>query len=420
MHKLLLSVAFSIFAVTSLIAQNLGVSSAGWLTGTRSGTPSQTCSATFYNGVFAMDTSLNLYQCSNVTGTYAWNVVSGGSGISSIGLGMPSAEFSVTGSPLTSNGSFTVSKNPQLPNTLWAGPSTSSSAPIIQSGSGSAGNFTFANPITSGHLLIVVVGSVSAAITMGNGVDTFSVASSSASFNYTIYYTCNAVGGTPTFTYSAAGGKSVSAQFFEYANNATSGCFDQANSASTNSGTTALSITTSSAVSQADELIFSAFILAVGNPASASCTAVTPGSGQTALLYSVDGSDGSDNAKIFTQVQNQADGLTGTQTASGTCNATTDYFGPGLFQVITAFKLSSTSTSQEPGFRKIVPNDLVSAGVFLPGTFTSTYSGTCTTGTQGYTGTVTDSNTTTYGATIAGSGANVVHAFCNGSNWLVD
>jgi hypothetical protein len=34
--------------------------------------------------------------------------------------------------------------------------------------------------------------------------------------------------------------------------------------------------------------------------------------------------------------------------------------------------------------------------------------------------TVTDSTTTTYGASIAGSGSNTVHAFYNGTNWVVD
>lgn len=82
MRKFLLLIALVLASMTPLAAQNLGASAAYWLTGTRSGVPSQTCSATSYNGVFAADTSLNLYQCSNinVAATYQWNMLGSASG----------------------------------------------------------------------------------------------------------------------------------------------------------------------------------------------------------------------------------------------------------------------------------------------------------------------------------------------------
>lgn len=44
----------------------------------------------------------------------------------------------------------------------------------------------------------------------------------------------------------------------------------------------------------------------------------------------------------------------------------------------------------------------------------------CTSTNEGSEAAVTDSTTSTYGQSIAGSGANHVHAYCNGTNWIVD
>jgi len=44
----------------------------------------------------------------------------------------------------------------------------------------------------------------------------------------------------------------------------------------------------------------------------------------------------------------------------------------------------------------------------------------CTSITEGYQATITDSTTNIYGATITGSGANHVHGYCNGTSWVVD
>ncbi len=51
----------------------------------------------------------------------------------------------------------------------------------------------------------------------------------------------------------------------------------------------------------------------------------------------------------------------------------------------------------------------------------STYSAlpTCAAQTKGNVATVTDSNTVTWGATIAGSSTNVVLGYCDGTNWTV-
>lgn len=53
----------------------------------------------------------------------------------------------------------------------------------------------------------------------------------------------------------------------------------------------------------------------------------------------------------------------------------------------------------------------------IPTTFATI--GSCSSSLEGISRTVTDSTTATWGATITGTGANVVSAFCNGTNWTV-
>ena len=52
-----------------------------------------------------------------------WAAASGGSGLTSVGLSMPS-EFTVSGSPLTANGTITVTKANEAQNSVYAGPSS--------------------------------------------------------------------------------------------------------------------------------------------------------------------------------------------------------------------------------------------------------------------------------------------------------
>ncbi len=75
MKKIIRILLFLLAVAAPAYAQNVGVFSASYLKTT--GAPSQTCSATSYNGVFAISQALNLYQCSNnnVGGTYAWNLL---------------------------------------------------------------------------------------------------------------------------------------------------------------------------------------------------------------------------------------------------------------------------------------------------------------------------------------------------------
>lgn len=65
------------------------------------------------------------------------------------------------------------------------------------------------------------------------------------------------------------------------------------------------------------------------------------------------------------------------------------------------------------------------AGLAALGLLPSTYatliaSYPCASGIEGYNASVTDSNTNTWGATVAGSGSFHVKAYCNGTNWVVD
>lgn len=69
---------------------------------------------------------------------YIWNNTSsqwepGNVGsVSSVGLSMPT-EFSVSGSPITNSGTFSVSWNPQSANTVFAGPTTGTGTPTFRS-----------------------------------------------------------------------------------------------------------------------------------------------------------------------------------------------------------------------------------------------------------------------------------------------
>jgi hypothetical protein len=89
MKKLLSLIAMLVGLAVPAMAQNVGVSTATYLQ--TAGVPTQTCSASSYNGVFAISNSLTLYQCSsnNTAGTFQWNVLNG----SSSGTSAPSTTF---------------------------------------------------------------------------------------------------------------------------------------------------------------------------------------------------------------------------------------------------------------------------------------------------------------------------------------
>ncbi len=57
-------------------------------------------------------------------------------------------------------------------------------------------------------------------------------------------------------------------------------------------------------------------------------------------------------------------------------------------------------------------------GFLIPQTAFSTYP-TCAAGTAGMVGSITDSSTTTQGATVTGGGSGKILMYCNGTNWLV-
>ena len=88
---------------------NLGA--AGWLTGV--GAPVLTCSAGTNNGYFYTSSTLNLYQCSNVGGSYVWNFL-GGSAAGSISgqatgvLPLPCAPTTICGQSHVDDGVTTA------------------------------------------------------------------------------------------------------------------------------------------------------------------------------------------------------------------------------------------------------------------------------------------------------------------------
>jgi hypothetical protein len=65
---------------------------------------------------------------SNGSAYYTQRGLSGVGTVTSVGLTMPAAEFSVSGSPVTSTGTLAVTKANQGANTVWAGPTSGSAA----------------------------------------------------------------------------------------------------------------------------------------------------------------------------------------------------------------------------------------------------------------------------------------------------
>lgn len=73
-------------------------------------------------------------QVKFLRGDATWAAVPQGT-VTSVDLAMPASEFSVTGDPVSTSGTITVSKKVQLPNTVWAGPTAAgpSAAPTFRS-----------------------------------------------------------------------------------------------------------------------------------------------------------------------------------------------------------------------------------------------------------------------------------------------
>ena len=69
----------------------------------------------------------------SATGGFTWTAAAAGGGVSSVGLSMPSI-FTVSGSPITSSGTLTVSVNKQSANTVYCGHSSGlASTPTFRS-----------------------------------------------------------------------------------------------------------------------------------------------------------------------------------------------------------------------------------------------------------------------------------------------
>lgn len=68
---------------------------------------------------------------SDANGVATWQAVSGGGTVTSVAISAPS-EFSVSGSPVTSSGTVTISKASQTQNRVWASPNGSSGQPTFR------------------------------------------------------------------------------------------------------------------------------------------------------------------------------------------------------------------------------------------------------------------------------------------------
>lgn len=86
-------------------------------------------------GTIAWVADINELHCSDGSAWAACASGGGGGGgtVTSVGLSMPAAEWSISGSPVTTSGTLTVSKTNQSANTVYAGPSSGgASAPAFR------------------------------------------------------------------------------------------------------------------------------------------------------------------------------------------------------------------------------------------------------------------------------------------------
>lgn len=126
-HNLSTSSTYSVGTVTSVgVTAGTGVSIGGTSPITSSGTYTITNTAPDQTVVLTSGTGIN------VTGTYPSFTItntspSSGGTVTSVGLSVPPI-FSVTPTPITSSGTFSVTAVPETANYIWAGPTTGAAA----------------------------------------------------------------------------------------------------------------------------------------------------------------------------------------------------------------------------------------------------------------------------------------------------
>lgn len=122
----------SVWAETSSpsLGKNGGAGGAVILNGATSGSSTLGVKAAAGSSIFTLPVgngSLNNVLITDGAGNTSWT--SAGSGtVSSVGLALPTALFTVTNSPVTSTGTLTSTLTTQTANTVWAGPTTGSAA----------------------------------------------------------------------------------------------------------------------------------------------------------------------------------------------------------------------------------------------------------------------------------------------------
>jgi hypothetical protein len=125
---------------------NLGAM--GWFTYAGSSTPSATCSAILNNGYIAINATPTAYQCSNATGSYAWNTL-GGSSFNPASPGPIGGTTPSTGAFTNLTASGTVVAGSTTPTTIGSNGVLLNGVPALQAQtslynyySGGAGNLT--------------------------------------------------------------------------------------------------------------------------------------------------------------------------------------------------------------------------------------------------------------------------------------
>jgi hypothetical protein len=299
----------------------------------------------------------------------------------------------------STTGAVTLTPVLQNPNTIFAGPISSSLANLVQYNSGSVGSSTgsglsvpYLSSVGLHHLLVAVIASNGTPFTLTSSNNSWNLAiSGSFGLNDYVYYTCDSASGADTVLAGTPTTAITLMQIYEFSGNdhttATS-CLDLATHAQQTAGT-AFTITSGGSVAQATELVMS-FGVPNQGASNPTVTLASPyllpqaAAQVTTPIF----------AELVTAVNGNSTGLSGVQSVTYNASVAPGFWTGEIF----SFKLSTTGTAAA-SFKNITLDFLpsgstrtIASGTVALGT-SAISSGACgTASTSGASGAATTDN----------------------------
>lgn len=171
-------------------------------------------------------------------------------------------------------------------------------------------------------------------------------------------------------------------------------------------------------------LVYQPYLTLIGsyganvNNAKTRTTSLQVAKGQTAAVAGIFDADTSNNPRLYA-----ASGFVLQLGSNGTPNRWQIDGGGcgGCFQTVTDGAVDiGRAAAGRPGIVYVKTKVAVPNVVLTPQTYSALSTALPCAGNEGAEGAVTDSTVATFGTAIAGAGANHVHAYCNGTAWVVD